>query len=316
MKFINYKKPTTNSTTTPIASSFMLLLCGGMTGAFTKTLLSPLERLKILYQTQGLYYTYQDRKYKGIIPAMNTIFKEEGIRGFFKGNGINLVRIIPNSAVKFALFDTYKDFLKKRLPTDPVTNPPMFFLRTLAAAGLSGGTQILVTYPLDVMHTRMSLKSYGGIANCVRNILRTEGVLGFYKGLGPTLLGVVPYVGFSMATYEFLKKCVLPRREDNTIPLPFKLFSGMVGAITAGSITFPTDTIRRRMQVQGSSQFQQKNYKNSVDCAIKIVRNEGLRTLYAGYATHMLKAVPGTAIQLVVYDFIKKLMGLDQLGAS
>jgi len=108
-----------------------------------------------------------------------------------------------------------------------------------------------------------------------------------------------------------------------------RFFCGMVGALIAGTITFPTDTVRRRLQIQGfttllflSSSFpffrgsvhSQSSYKGAIDCTVKVFKNEGFRALYRGISTHMIKAVPGTALKLVIYDLFKKLTGLTEYG--
>ena len=90
------------SVSTPVVASF---LAGGVAGAVSRTVVSPLERLKILYQIQSAGRTeYQLSIWK----ALEKMYKDEGWRGFMRGNGTNCVRIIPYSAVQFSAYSVYK----------------------------------------------------------------------------------------------------------------------------------------------------------------------------------------------------------------
>lgn len=79
------------------------LLAGGVAGAVSRTVVAPFERLKIIFQTQG-----QPPIYTGVVQALQKIGREEGVRGYFKGNGVNCVRIFPTSALQFYCYETYK----------------------------------------------------------------------------------------------------------------------------------------------------------------------------------------------------------------
>eukprot|EP01137_Pigoraptor_chileana_P006243 Opistho-2@50377 len=188
------------------------LIAGGIAGAVSRTVVSPLERLKILFQIQT--GTGAAVQYNGVVPALSKILREEGTIGFFKGNGTNVIRMVPYSAVQFASYEQYK----KLMLLLPPEVEELTTLRRLLAGAMAGVTSVIVTYPLDLIRTRLSAqgegssRKYTGIAHAYRTILKEEGGWmsgSLYRGLSPTLMGVAPYVALNFTCYELLKKEIL-----------------------------------------------------------------------------------------------------------
>ncbi|KAK3755749.1 hypothetical protein QZH41_019982, partial [Actinostola sp. cb2023] len=234
-------------------------VAGGIAGAISRTSVSPFERLKILLQIQ-----VSDVKFKGIIPSLITIGKEEGILGYFKGNGTNVIRIIPYSAVQFTAYEEYKKLLN--IPEHSSGQKPG---RRLLAGAMAGVTSITATYPLDLVRTRLSAqgegpnKKYRGIVHAFQTILKEEG--GFmsgclYRGLVPTTMGIAPYVGLNFTVYESLK------------------------------VTYPLDVVRRRMQMKGIKK-NEFAYNSTVHAFKSIVKKEGVRGLYKGILPNLIKVL-------------------------
>uniref|UniRef100_A0A6B2LDC8 ADP/ATP translocase n=1 Tax=Arcella intermedia TaxID=1963864 RepID=A0A6B2LDC8_9EUKA len=278
------------------------MLCGASAGAIVKTFVAPIDRLKILYETQTMFTTPDKLKYTTITKSIKVVKNESGLVGFWRGNTANLLRVIPNSAIKFSTFDLYKQALKELFQDDQA-----YLLRTICAAAMSGASEVLVTYPLDLIRTRMAVHAhYRGITDCVRSTYRNEGARGFYAGIGLSLMGVMPYVGISMTIYDSCKKYLLPR----DAPMILKLFPGAVGAICAACVTFPIDVVRKRLQLQGS-QSSKKLYHSGFDCAKQILAKEGPYGLYRGVSLQLLRSAPSTSLQLITYDFLKKLLHIE-----
>jgi len=285
------------------SSKLLRLLCGGITGATVKTAVAPLERLKILYETQTMFTTVDKLKYTGLINSIQITWQESGLRGFWRGNGANLLRVVPNSAIKFSTFDTYKKLLLSIFP-----NENTYFIRTILSGALSGGSQILVTYPLDVVRTRVAVfQQYKGTIDCITKTFRNEGARGFYQGIGLTVLSVMPYVGISLTIYDSCKKYLLPK----DAPIFYRLMPGAIGSISAGCCTFPFDVVRRRLQLEGSDQSKPRIYNGATDCARIILKNEGIYGFYRGLSLQILKSAPSTSLQFVTYDLLKKIVGLE-----
>eukprot|EP00898_Chlorokybus_atmophyticus_P001199 jgi/Chlat1/207/Chrsp1S03121 len=255
------------------------LLAGGVAGGVSRSAVAPLERLKILFQVQDP----KNPKYTGIWQGLRAIWRSEGLRGFFKGNGANCARIIPNSAVKFYSYEqsinaiVWAQKLRKHNDAsapDPELTPAL----RLYAGATAGIIAMSATYPLEMVRGRLSVQAdgvharYRGLSHACYTILKEEGFFALYKGWLPSVIGVVPYVGLNFAVYETLKDLVLKTRqgwrdepellEEEHIGLPQAMSSDDLGVVTrlacgavAGSVgqtvAYPLDVVRRRMQVGG-----------------------------------------------------------------
>lgn len=255
------------------------------------------------------------RKYTGIAQASGVVYSEEGVRGFYKGNGANVLRVIPVYALKFAFNDTFKSLVRGQ------DRGPLGPQKLMLAGTMAGMMQQLVTYPLEVVRTRLSLGPsmglhYSGIVDCIRQVVATEGPRGMYKGMGPTLLSGAPYVGLQMTIYSLLRRQA-PVGEDGTTPLQWSILAGAGAGLVAQTITFPGDVIRRRMQTNGAAGAE-RLYKNSWHCTRVTVQREGWLALYKGLSTNVLRCLPGAGIQFAAYDTLKKLAGVHeaQLGTN
>jgi len=181
----------------PVVASF---IAGGVAGAVSRTVVSPLERLKILYQIQNVG---RDDYKMPINKALGKIWKTEGFAGFMKGNGSNCLRIVPYSAVQFSSYNVYKKMFE-HTPGGPL-NP----IERLGCGAMAGITSVTCTYPLDIVRTRLSIQSatfenlgksdtakkLPGMMATLKNMYLTEGgVSALYRGIIPTVAGVAPYV--------------------------------------------------------------------------------------------------------------------------
>lgn len=295
------------------ADTIKHLAAGGVAGAVSRTAVSPMERMKILFQVQGP----EPAAYQGIIPTLTKMWKEEGLMGFLRGNGTNVVRIVPYSATQFAAYEQFKTMLMEPGKTELDT------ARRLTAGALAGLVSVACTYPLDIVRTRLAVQSatlpgnasptstekvkQPGIVRTMSAIYRTEGgIFGLYRGLWPTLLGVAPYVALNFQCYEVLKKHLLPVDRDAP-SISRKLLCGALAGSIAQTVTYPLDVLRRRMQVTGMSSMQYK-YSGTWDAARTMVRKEGVRGLYKGMIPNYLKVAPAISISFVTYEWCKEVL--------
>ncbi|KAF9102473.1 hypothetical protein BGX29_004555 [Mortierella sp. GBA35] len=285
------------------------LIAGGAAGAVSRTLVSPLERMKILFQVQGP----EPANYQGVIPTLRRMWVEEGFLGFMRGNGTNVIRIVPYSAVQFASYEQFKKLLMD--PSKRDLDTP----RRLTAGALAGLTSVAFTYPLDIVRTRLSIQSaqvggskeaqaaLPGIWKTMVNIYTKErGIIGLYRGLGPTLTGVAPYVALNFQAYEVLRTHLTPPGEVAP-SVGMKLVCGAVAGSFAQTVTYPLDVLRRRMQVTGMDAVTYK-YSSTWDGVKKIIKQEGVRGLYKGMVPNYLKVAPAISISFVVYEQCKQIL--------
>eukprot|EP01118_Nematostelium_gracile_P009769 TRINITY_DN32_c0_g1_i1.p1 TRINITY_DN32_c0_g1~~TRINITY_DN32_c0_g1_i1.p1 ORF type:complete len:299 (-),score=59.92 TRINITY_DN32_c0_g1_i1:92-988(-) len=283
----------------PQGESFKHLFAGGVAGAVSRTVVSPLERLKILFQVQP------PKEYTSIYGSLRKIYVEEGLMGYMKGNGTNVIRIVPYSAVQFAAYEQFANLIRGE-------NDDLTPVGRLIAGGLAGLTSVTATYPLDLVRTRLSCQSptemkYKGIVDSFNVIYREEGPLAFYKGINATLIGVAPYVGLNFMFYETLKSFVKKNIHPEPTTVQLLSIGGISGAI-AQTITYPCDVLRRKMQMQGFS-ADHPNFKNTLDCIKYTWKTQRIVGFYKGLIPNYLKVVPSISIAFVVYENVKKWTG-------
>lgn len=289
----------------PVTAAFM---AGGVAGAVSRTVVSPLERLKILFQVQS---AGRDAYKLSVGKALMKMWKEEGWRGFMRGNGTNCIRIVPYSAVQFGSYNFYKRRFFERHPDDSLTP-----LSRLTCGGIAGITSVTVTYPLDIVRTRLSIQSASfaelgerpkklpGMWQTMAVMYKTEG--GFpalYRGIVPTVAGVAPYVGLNFMVYEYVRQYLTLEGEQNPSHVR-KLAAGAISGAVAQTCTYPFDVLRRRFQINTMSGMGYQ-YKSITDAVRVIVTEEGLRGLYKGIVPNLLKVAPSMASSWLSFEICR-----------
>jgi len=284
-------------------------ISGGFAGAISRTVVSPFERAKILFQVQGT----GTANYNGMFPTIWKMWKEEGFKGLFRGNGLNCLRIFPYSAVQFYVYQKIKLNLLK--PNETELNN----YQRLLAGGICGTASVLATYPLDLVRTRLSIQTANlaklqkskaiesknlkppGFTKVIIDIYKNEG--GFwslYRGIWPTTLGVAPYVAINFAVYEQLKELV-PNSSAIT-----KLLLGAIAGGIAQTLTYPFDLLRRRFQVLTMGQNELGfRYTSVTNALITIFKTEGISGAYKGLTANLFKVIPSMAVSWWSYELIK-----------
>ncbi|KAA8520929.1 hypothetical protein F0562_011602 [Nyssa sinensis] len=306
------------------------LVAGGVAGGVSRSAVAPLERLKILLQVQNPHSI----KYSGTIQGLKYIWRTEGFRGMFKGNGTNCARIIPNSAVKFFSYEEASKRIlwlyRQQTGNEDAELTPLLRLGAGACAGIIA---MSATYPMDLVRGRLTVQTekspqqYRGIAHALSTVLREEGPRALYKGWLPSVIGVIPYVGLNFAMYESLKDWLIKSRpfglvEDSELSVMTKLACGAAAGTVGQTVAYPLDVIRRRMQMVGwkdaasvvTGDGKSKvslEYTGMVDAFRKTVRLEGFGALYKGLVPNSVKVVPSIAIAFVTYEVVKDILGVE-----
>ncbi|KAL5714519.1 Mitochondrial carrier protein CoAc2 [Ranunculus cassubicifolius] len=277
------------------------LVAGGVAGGVAKTVVAPLERVKILFQTRRAEYHSV-----GLFGSFKKIAKNEGIIGFYRGNGASCVRIVPYAALHYMAYEEYRRCIILAFP-DIQTGPSL----DLMAGSLAGGTAVIVTYPLDLVRTKLAYQVgepsklnllYKGIFDCSTKIYRESGIKGLYRGVAPSLYGIFPYSGLKFYFYEKMKSYVPEEHKKN---IAVKLFCGSVSGLMGQTFTYPLDVVRRQMQVQRLSASNSGDMKGTMQSLVMIVQNQGWKQLFSGLSINYLRVVPSVAIGFTVYDTMK-----------
>ncbi|KAG6478539.1 mitochondrial substrate carrier family protein B-like [Zingiber officinale] len=288
------------------------LIAGGVAGAVSKTCTAPLARLTILFQVQGMHSDAAALGKASIWKEASRIVSEEGFRAFWKGNLVTIAHRLPYSSINFYAYERYKGLLKMI----PGLDKHRDYVATdicvrLFAGGLAGITAASLTYPLDLVRTRLAAQTrtmyYRGISHALYTICRDEGMRGLYKGLGATLLGVGPSIAISFSVYETLRSHWQVERPCDS-PILVSLACGSLSGITSSTATFPLDLVRRRMQLEGAAGRARVYSSGIIGTFGHIVRTEGFGGLYRGILPEYFKVVPSVGIVFMTYEALKVIM--------
>ncbi|XP_008785494.1 mitochondrial substrate carrier family protein V-like isoform X3 [Phoenix dactylifera] len=264
------------------------LLAGGVAGAFSKTCTAPLSRLTILFQVQGMHSNVATLSKASIWREASRIVYEEGFRAFWKGNLVTIAHRLPYSSISFYAYEHYKHASMKLLQLIPGLDRHKDYMAAdvcvrLLGGALAGVTAASITYPLDLVRTRLAAQTktmyYRGISHALCAIYRDEGIRGLYKGLGATLLGVGPNIAISFSVYETLRShWQLQRPNDPAVFV--SLACGSISGIASSTVTFPLDLVRRRMQLEGAAGKVHVYNSGLFGTFRHIIYTEGFRGLY------------------------------------
>lgn len=279
------------------------VLAGGLGGVCSRTVTAPLERVRIEAQVRG--------SAEGVVKSITRIAREGGVRSLFAGNGANCLRVFPHAGVACLSYAT----LVKWLPADSQLDRYEFMWRAFAGGG-AGLAATLSTYPLDLLRTRMALRSaeqvqYSSILGGLRHVYSQEGWRGLYRGVRPTLYAVAPFVAIQQATYDVLKQSLMDYGNVKA-SVPFFLSCGAVAGLAAQSVVYPLDLIRRRMQ--SDLPTESKVRAGRVNPGIvshytwlalrTVVRDEGMPGLFRGMWPTFIKVAPAVAASVTVRDAV------------
>ncbi|KAJ6844234.1 calcium-binding mitochondrial carrier protein SCaMC-1-like [Iris pallida] len=280
------------------------LIAGGVAGATSRTATAPLDRLKVMLQVQT--------KRAEIIPAIKDIWKEGRVAGFFRGNGLNVIKVTPESAIRFYVYEMLKQGIVDARGEE---KSDIGASGRLIAGGLAGAVAQTAIYPMDLVKTRLQTYACPGgkvpnLGSLSKYIWVQEGPRAFYRGLVPSLLGIIPYAGIDLAAYETLKDMSRTYILKDTEPGALvQLGCGTISGALGATCVYPLQVIRTRMQAQQSN--SSTAYKGMSDVFWRTLQHEGFSGFYKGIFPNLLKVVPSASITYLVYETMKKSLSLD-----
>jgi solute carrier family 25 (adenine nucleotide translocator) protein 4/5/6/31 len=288
---------------------------GGISGTIAKTCTAPIERVKLIIQTQDAnprIMSGEVARYTGIVNCFSRVASEQGIASFWRGNLTNVIRYFPTQAFNFA----FKDSIKRLFPRyDPKTNFGMFFAVNMASGAAAGAGSLVIVYPLDYARTRLAsdvgtgAREFNGLVDCLVKTA-AKGPRALYNGFGVSVVGIIPYRGVYFGMFDTLKEKNPWKKERNLIGTASKFAIAQVTAITAGYASYPFDTVRRRLQMQSNKPREKWVYAGTADCFKQVLAKEGITAFFKGAGANALRTV-GSALVLILYDEIKHFAGLE-----
>ena len=249
------------------------LLAGGFSAVVAKTATAPLERIRIIQQT------VQSNRNISAISLIRDITKDEGLAAFWRGNLPAVIRIFPTYALRLTLFERFKDVFGKKDS----------FAGGLLSGCASSFVTTAVTYPLDVLRTRMATdRGQRGVSFREAYVV-VKASRGLYKGITINMIEAVPYVGISLASYDAFKR--------NFIHVPHWCSAITTGLLATG-VCFPLDTLRRYLVV---------NHETTVSVGIRELWEQGrIKRFYRGLPVSLVKSGPTVGLILTLNDEIKR----------
>jgi len=289
-------------------------LAGGISGTVSKTITAPIERVKLIIQTQDAnpkIVSGEVPRYTGIGNCFMRVRSEQGMGAFWRGNFTNCVRYFPTQAFNLA----FKDSIKSMFPKySPKTEFWPFFAVNLASGGLAGAGSLCFVYPLDYARTRLASdvgsgkKTFNGLGDCLMKTARgPQGVLSLYNGFGISVAGIIPYRGTQFGLNDTLKGLNPWDKDLSFIGIASKWACAQFSVIMSGFVTYPFDTVRRRLQMQSEKPIEERMYKGAVHCAQKIIADEGVKAMFKGAGANILRGT-GAALVLVLYGEAKNMI--------
>ena len=189
-------------------------IAGGISGSCAKTLIAPLDRIKILFQTSNPHYAKYSGSLSGLGRAARHIWVHDGLRGLFQGHSVTLIRIFPYAAIKFVAYEQIRTFL---IPSKEYEQ----HWRRMMSGSLSGLCSVFITYPLDLIRVRLAYVTDHNnvkVRHVIKRIYSDPASISltskiyvpkwfahwcnFYRGYLPTVLGMIPYAGVSFFAHD------------------------------------------------------------------------------------------------------------------
>ncbi|EYU32322.1 hypothetical protein ABFS82_05G139100 [Erythranthe guttata] len=302
------------------------LTAGAVMGGVVHTIVAPIERAKLLLQTQesnmAILAGGPHRRFKGMVDCIARTVREEGILSLWRGNGSSVIRYYPSVALNFSLKDLYRNILRGNAKEgDFLWGPSSNFI----AGSAAGCTTLIIIYPLDIAHTRLAAdlgrteaRQFKGIRHFLKTIHEKDGFRGIYRGLPASLHGMVVHRGLYFGGFDTIKEMMVASSSSSPehsssgddVALWKRWVAAQAVTTAAGMLSYPLDTVRRRMMMQ--SGLDRPMYNSTMDCWRKIYKVEGFNSFYRGAVSNIFRST-GAAAVLVLYDEIKKFMNWSGL---
>lgn len=286
------------------------LLIGGSIGAVSKTIMAPVERVKLLMQTQDsnpAVLRGEVKRYSGIGDCFRRVHAEQGIAAFWRGNLVNCLRYAPQQGSALA----FNDALNNMFPNyNSNTDFWKSFGTKLFSGGLAGAVANTICYPFDFARTRLAsdLKSgkpqFKGIADCIVSTVKSQGITGLYTGWLVTCMGAFVYRAGQLGCFKQIQDMNPYQKDKGTLGAVSSFFAVTAARTVVMPFNYPFDTVRRRMMLQSEKPLAERVYKGSWDCFKQVLAKEGTKGMYKGMVPELFRGVGGSLV-IVAYDRIK-----------
>jgi len=269
-------------------------LSAGLAGGVSQVLIAPLDFLKVAQQTSQSNISTQQ--------LIRQVWAKHGFKGFWRGNVAATSLSVAFCSVQFTVYHEALAIYHKRANCTDGTSAA----GPLLCGGLAAGVATTVTFPFDVVRTRMVATSPSGASAFTMSGVGTGGLAGFWRGLTPALLEVCPGIGINFAVYESLAavyRSSSSRSNSNSISSSGSWWCGFVSGSVAKLLVYPLDTCKKRMQVGGAGAGVGVR-----EVAQRILRTEGMPGFFAGVRPSIAKSGISSGVLFLVYNNATRLL--------
>ncbi|KAM5547880.1 adenine nucleotide transporter BT1, chloroplastic/mitochondrial [Rosa sericea] len=272
-------------------ASLRRLLSGAIAGVVSRTAVAPLETIRTNLMV-GSCGNSSSAVFQSIMGA-------DGWQGLYRGNLVNVIRVAPSKGIELFVFDMVNKYLSR--PGEELKIP---IPASSIAGALAGFSSTLCTYPLELLKTRLTVQRgvYKNFFDAFSKIVKEGGPAELYRGLTPSLIGVIPYAATNYFAYDTLSKAYKKAFKKEEIGNVMTLLIGSAAAAFSSSATFPLEVARKQMQVNGSQ------YKHIFHALCSIFESEGVAGLYRGLGPSYMKLVPAAGISFMCYEACKRIL--------
>jgi solute carrier family 25 (adenine nucleotide translocator) protein 4/5/6/31 len=291
------------------------LLIGGSIGAISKTVMAPVERVKLLMQTQDSnpdVLSGKVQRYTGIGDCFRRVNAEQGFGAFWRGNLVNCLRYAPQQGSALA----FNDLINSLFPNyNSNTDFWKSFAAKLTSGGLAGAIANTICYPFDFARTRLASDlakgkpQFKGIWDCISTTVRNQGLTGLYTGWLVTCMGAFVYRAGQLGCFKQIQDLNPYVKDKGTLGAVSSFIAVTIARTVVMPFNYPFDTVRRRMMLQSEKPVSERVYKGSIDCFVKVFQKEGMKGMYKGMVPELFRGVGGSLV-IVAYDRIKVIFGI------
>ncbi|CAJ2634790.1 unnamed protein product [Trifolium pratense] len=272
------------------------LISGAIAGAVSRTVVAPLETIRthLMVGSCGHNTTHE---------VFQSIMEVDGWKGLFRGNLVNIIRVAPSKAIELFAYDTVKKHLTPKAGEQSKIPIPASSI----AGAVAGVSSTLCTYPLELLKTRVTVQRgvYKNFVDAFVRIVREEGPAELYRGLTPSLIGVIPYAATNYLAYDTLRKAYKKVFNKEEVGNVMTLLIGSAAGAFSSSATFPLEVARKHMQ---AGALNGRQYSNMFQALMSILEKEGVAGLYRGLGPSCIKLVPAAGISFMCYEACKRLL--------
>lgn len=277
------------------------MVSGAVSRSIAQTMMHPANTMKTIMQSS----LGPDK------PKLRDLMRPQMFRRLTCGAGANFVLSLPHGAFNFAVLESIRERMSKVVDSVPVLErnkerigPGLDFISSSIATICCS----VVSTPQMMITDNIMAGNYPNMISATNGLYGSRGMMGFYAGWWPGLVGKIPSYALTWTFFQQIKR-VRNRISDRSAKNYENTFMGCVASATTVCIMIPMDTIKTRLVTQTSvKSLQGIPYNGIIDCGVRIAREEGIKTFYRGLAPRLMSVVPMIGIQFGVYEAMKKVM--------